>query len=52
VVGEPVGKVGKLHLSHNEAEDLMIEDIVVFGLDSWSRCMYTRNLFIASVRDR
>jgi hypothetical protein len=51
-LGNLVGKVGELHLSHNEAEDLMMEDIGVFEFDSWRRCVQARKLFIESVRDR
>jgi hypothetical protein len=30
----PIGEEGELHLSHNEAEDLMMEDIGLFEFDS------------------
>jgi hypothetical protein len=39
-------KMGELHLSHNEAEDLIMEDIGVFEFDSWGRCVQARKLFI------
>jgi hypothetical protein len=45
----PIGEEGELHLSHNEAEDLMMEDIGVFEFDSWRTCVQARKLFIESV---